>query len=63
MSLHGRRQLAEWSIDHSCFSAAERTQATLTFSRRLGAFCEGIVEQFGGHAQLLPELKLRASDF
>jgi adenosine deaminase CECR1 len=50
MTLHGWRQLAEWSIEFSCLSDAEKAQAMFIFRREWQAFCEWTDAEFGAHA-------------
>jgi adenosine deaminase CECR1 len=50
MTLHGWRQLAEWSIEFSCLSEPEKAQAMAIFGREWEAFCEWTEAQFGAHA-------------
>lgn len=53
MSLHGWRQLAEWSIEYSCLSEAEKRTAREIFARDWEAFCEMIVAEYGKDAEEL----------
>jgi adenosine deaminase CECR1 len=47
MTLHGWKQLAEWSIEHSCMEP-ELQRRTLAEWRKLwDAFCKGIVKEYG----------------
>jgi adenosine deaminase CECR1 len=54
MTLHGWRQLAEWSIEFSCLSEPEKAQAMAIFRREWEGFCEWIDVTFGAHADSLP---------
>lgn len=48
MSLHGWKQLAEWSIEHSCLTPEEREKGLLILRREWEKFCNYIVEELGG---------------
>jgi adenosine deaminase CECR1 len=50
MTLHGWRQLAEWSIEFSCLSEQEKVQAMVIFRREWEAFCELCEAELGAHA-------------
>ena len=56
MTIHGWKQLAEWSIEHSCLSNEEKQRAMTIFERDFERFCEWVVETYGGYANGLPEL-------
>jgi adenosine deaminase CECR1 len=47
MSLHGWRQLAEWSIEYSCLSDTDKRTAREIFAKDWEAFCVGIVADYG----------------
>lgn len=47
MSLHGWKQLAQWSIEHSCISAEEVKRGKEIHAREFEAFCKWIVENYG----------------
>lgn len=53
MSLHGWKQLCEWSIQHSCLSNAEKHQAFKIFAGEWEAFCNWVVKEYGPHADSL----------
>jgi adenosine deaminase CECR1 len=53
MTLHGWRQLAEWSIEFSCLSEPEKAQAMAIFRREWEVFCGWIETTFGAHADSL----------
>lgn len=46
MTIHGWKQLAQWSIEHSCLSGSEKAHALEIFSRDWEAFCEHIVTAY-----------------
>jgi adenosine deaminase CECR1 len=50
MTVHGWRQLAEWSIEFSCLSEQEKRHAMDIFRREWEAFCEWTAAEFGKHA-------------
>ena len=56
MTIHGWKQLAEWSIEHSCLSADEIKRAKDIHARAWEAFCQWIVSEYGDFAYNLPEL-------
>jgi adenosine deaminase CECR1 len=53
MTLHGWRQLAEWSIEFSCLSEKEKMQAMAIFRRDWEAFCGWTETEYGRHADSL----------
>ena len=53
MNIHGWRQLAEWSIEFSCLTDTEKTQAMSIFRREWEDFCVWIDREFGAHANNL----------
>ncbi len=50
MSLHGWRQLIEWSIDHSCMEPEMKIQIRSDWEARWQDFCEWIIAQHGHDA-------------
>lgn len=56
MSVHGWKQLAQWSIQHSCLSDAEGMRAMAIFERDWGDFCDWVVATYGEYADGLPDL-------
>jgi adenosine deaminase CECR1 len=50
MNIHGWRQLAEWSIEYSCLSVAEKAQAMDIFKKEWEDFCQWIIKEHGGYA-------------
>jgi len=53
-TIHGWKQLAEWSIEHSCLKDKEKQRAMTIFKRDFEAFCGWVVETYGGYADSLP---------
>lgn len=47
MSLHGWKQLAEWSIEHACLTDKEREEGLIILRREWELFCKKIVETYG----------------
>ncbi|KAL9085340.1 MAG: hypothetical protein Q9165_007631 [Trypethelium subeluteriae] len=47
MNLHGWRQLAQWSIVHSCLNENEKEEGLRYWSERWEEFCLWIVKKFG----------------
>jgi adenosine deaminase CECR1 len=56
MTIHGWRQLIEWSLEHSCLTEAEHAQAQKIFARDWEAFCAGVVRDHGEYADSLKDL-------
>ena len=56
MSVHGWKQLAQWSIQHSCLSDEEGKQAIEIFERDWREFCTWVVATYGEYADGLPAL-------
>ncbi|KAK4546970.1 hypothetical protein LTR36_001702 [Oleoguttula mirabilis] len=57
MTIHGWKQLAEWSLEHSCLTEAELKQAMEIFGRDWEVFCQWVVETYGEYADGLPDLQ------
>lgn len=55
MTIHGWRQLVEWSIEHSCMTTEEQTQAMKIVRREWETFCEWISDTYGEYADGLEE--------
>jgi adenosine deaminase CECR1 len=47
MTLHGWRQLIEWSIEHSCMESELQKQIYTDWERRWDEFCEWIITEYG----------------
>jgi adenosine deaminase CECR1 len=56
MNIHGWKQLAEWSLEHSCLSDDEISQAKAIHARDWDAFCQWVVSTYKGYADSLDEL-------
>ncbi|KAK1825724.1 adenosine deaminase 2 [Podospora conica] len=52
MTLHGFRQLIEWSLEHSCLDDASRTRIHTDWEAMWNLFCKKVVEDY---KHLLPE--------
>jgi adenosine deaminase CECR1 len=50
MSLHGWRQLVEWSIEYSCLSDTEKAQAQQILAEELEMFYQWVVDTYGEYA-------------
>lgn len=46
MTIHGWKQLALWSIEHSCLSGEQIARAKSIHEREWKDFCKSVVEQF-----------------
>ncbi len=57
MTIHGWKQLAIWSIEHSCLSEEQITEAKSIYAREWEYFCERVVDKYGDYAATLPEPK------
>jgi adenosine deaminase CECR1 len=53
MTVHGWKQLAEWSIEYSCLSPTDQAAAIDIFHREWEAFCLWIDAEYGADADLL----------
>jgi adenosine deaminase CECR1 len=53
MSIHGWRQLVEWSIEFSCLNERDQEEARRIFKREWEGFCQWVVEKYGGYADTL----------
>lgn len=51
MSVHGWRQLTEWSVKHSRLSNDEKKQAQQILAREWDIFCKEVVDTYGDHAR------------
>ncbi|KAK5151463.1 hypothetical protein LTS14_009306 [Recurvomyces mirabilis] len=60
MNIHGWKQLAEWSIQHSCLAEAEIDRAMNIFAKDWDAFCHWVVSTYGQYADGLtkPDLSV-----
>lgn len=47
MTLLGWKQLAKWSLEHSCMDSEEKKQVTAEWTRRWNEFCQWIVDEYG----------------
>lgn len=47
MSLHGWRQLCEWSIEHSCLEADRKDEIRRDWEDMWIEFCKRIVREYG----------------
>jgi adenosine deaminase CECR1 len=56
MTIHGWKQLAEWSLEHACLDDEQLRQAQLTFLRDWDTFCKWIVDTYEVEVSELPEL-------
>ncbi len=56
MKIHGWKQLAEWSLEHSCLSEKEIERAKEIHAREWEAFCQGWVTKYKDVADALGEL-------
>lgn len=59
MDIHGWKQLALWSIEHSCISHQEQIRAKAIFRKDWEAFCLSVVEDYGSHADSMKDLDKR----
>ena len=46
MSLYGWKQLAKWSLEHSCMNAEEMSEVTRVWEAKWADFCKWIVETY-----------------
>jgi adenosine deaminase CECR1 len=56
MSVHGWKQLAEWSIEHSCLSEDDIKQAKAIFSQDWEQWCRWVVAEYKDFADRLEEV-------
>lgn len=47
MTIHGLRQLAEWSIDHSCLEEERKAAVRKDWESMWDTFCRWVVKEFG----------------
>lgn len=47
MSLHGWRQLIEWSLEHSCMSKAELAAVRAEWEKRWEEFLDWVIAEYG----------------
>lgn len=47
MSLHGWKQLAEWSLEYSCLDTEEKKDVTKEWTTRWRGYCQWIVDEYG----------------
>jgi adenosine deaminase CECR1 len=53
MSIHGWRQLVEWSIQYSCLSEIDQVEARRILKKTWEEFCQWIVNEYGDYAEAL----------
>lgn len=58
MTVHGWKQLAQWSIEHSCLTPAQIEEAQKIHARAWTEFCDWVVAKHGPHADRLPDADL-----
>lgn len=46
MTLLGWKQLAKWSLEHSCMTPDEMAAVTTEWQSRWNAFCQWIVDEY-----------------
>lgn len=56
MSVHGWKQLAEWSIEHSCLSSSDMKKAKKIHAEAWESFCQWVVSTYGDIADSLMDL-------
>ncbi|GAB7365754.1 hypothetical protein MBLNU230_g7089t1 [Neophaeotheca triangularis] len=54
MTLHGWRQLVEWSVQHSCLDEEQQRRAMKILAAKWEAFCQWVVGEYGEYARKLP---------
>jgi len=47
MTLQGWKQLAKWSLEHSCMNPEELAAVTAEWTRKWNEFCHWIVDEYG----------------
>ncbi|CAK4030588.1 Adenosine deaminase CECR1-A [Lecanosticta acicola] len=57
MNIHGWKQLAEWSLEHSCLSLEQRVEAKKIFDRDWENFCQWVIDTYDEHAKELKDPK------
>jgi len=57
MSLLGWKQLAKWSLEHSCMDKDQLEEVTTEWTKRWAKFCQWIVDEY---EQKLPDWKAEA---
>lgn len=57
MTLHGWRQLVEWSIEHACLTPDQQRLGYSIFKRDWEEFCVWINEEYGAYADGLDETR------
>lgn len=50
MTIHGWKQLGEWSIEHSCITKEEIVQGLRIYRDAFEAFCRWVVEEYSDMA-------------
>lgn len=50
MTVHGWKQLAEWSIEHSCLDPTDIKRAQEIFAKDWEAFCQWVVSTYGNES-------------
>lgn len=47
MSLLGWKQLAKWSLEHSCMEPAEKAEVMTVWQNKWDEYCQWIVDTYG----------------
>lgn len=47
MSLQGWKQLAKWSLEHSCMNPEQLMSVTAEWNSRWDTFCQWIITEYG----------------
>lgn len=55
MTIHGWKQLAQWSLEHSCLTKDEISLAKAIHAKAFETFCQWIVDNYGKIADDLAE--------
>lgn len=55
MNLHGWKQLALWSMQHSCLDDDQRAQLQSTFEREWAGFCQWVVDTYSQFCQTISD--------
>lgn len=51
MTIHGWKQLTQWSIEHSCLTAEEKKHGLDILKAKWEVFCQWIVDTYGTEAE------------
>ena len=63
MTLMGWKQLAKWSLEHSCMDPEQKKEVTAIWQQKWDEFCQWIVDTYPQHEGHQHKLDLSRADW